>query len=297
MRLAAGRNRRNFPKLDVFRIFKKYLLSKDYKAVETHNGFGFKSLELIDPQILVIVADVITAASLILVLLFGEALLPRRLTVPHIEFTRDIGYSPLKITPNALYVGSPDREKKSVRIRYYWIGVWNRAGRFHKTAEDCEVFLKILTQFGAKHIAYWLTYTDDKVEAQNLFEAKDIRSIMEALRQKVFSQHATDLDPDDGRSVIVAFGVDTLNKVYLATDPPIELPPLKEGRGVVLFQIVMNMKDFPATRSDVYTLTLGDSWDDFKVAYFGKLRSKKFRRSAVKHSLSTKYGMKPGDTN
>jgi hypothetical protein len=250
---------------------------------------------MIDTQILVIVADVITAASLVLVLLFGEAFLTRFLTVPHFDFHHEVSYSPF--TLKIIYTYDRHAFDKPITIRYYAIGVWNHAGRFHKTAEDCEVFLKIVTEPGVKRAAYWLTYADNKVEVDKPVDAKDVRSIMEALRQKVFSLHATDFDPNDGHPVIVAFGVDTLNKVYLATDPPRELPPPEKGRNILLFQIIMNMKDFPVIRSDVYSIELGGNWNDFKVAYFGKLRSKKFRRSAVKYSLSAKYGMKPGDTN
>ena len=184
-----------------------------------------------------------------------------------------------------------DDREKPVTIRYYVVGVTNRARRFTKTAEDCEVFLKpLLQRDNAKHAAFWLDYADTEVLTPKFFEGKDIRSIMDALREKVFAVHATDLDPDDGHTIIVAFGVDTLNKVYLATDPPIELPNAGKGKNVLFFQIVLNMKDFRAVRSDVYVITY-ENWNDFAVGYFGPL-NKKFRRSALGQVLSIGYAEK-----
>ncbi len=185
-----------------------------------------------------------------------------------------------------------DDRDKPVTIRYFAVGVLNRARRFSKTAEDCEIFLKpLLQRDSVKHTAFWLDYADTEFVTPKIFRENDIRSIMDALREKVFAVHAADLDPDDGHTVIVAFGVDTLNKVYLATDPPVELPrAIGKGKNVLFFQIVINMKDFPVVRSDVYIITYG-SWNDFTVGYFGPL-NKMFRRSALKHVLSIGYAEK-----
>ena len=207
---------------------------------------------MVDTQILLLIAESVAAISLVLVLLFGEAFLTQRLTVPRISFEHNVGNSPynLKMRSGGLSGYRPIIDSDDpVTIRYFAIGAWNRAKRFSKTAEDCEVFLKPLLQsYPVKHTAFWLNYADTELLTAKILEKADIRSIMDALREKVFATHATDLDPDDGHSVIVAFGVDTLKKVCLATDPPVELPPSGKTRNVLLFQIVINMKDFATVR-------------------------------------------------
>ena len=148
------------------------------------------------------------------------------------------------------------------------IGVYNEAGKLSKTAKECRAGISLSdAPTTVEGILAWQRYSQDEIELPGSVNVLSAKSIVEALRPTVFAQTETVLHRRDGQSVIVAFGLETTGKIYLATDPPIPTDNIPSNRA--FYHVVISADECASIRSNSFSL-VGSSWKNFQISFVAK---------------------------
>jgi hypothetical protein len=113
---------------------------------------------------------------------------------------------------------------------------------------------------------YWANPRPGKYEVKHEVNTKSIDEILSALKEVGFLKSEMDIYRGISFDALVAFGIDTTSKAYIATDPPLEIPlvPPHMKPKPVPYRIVVFGPDFPVFRSKFYDLFPGD-WENFRL--------------------------------
>jgi hypothetical protein len=93
--------------------------------------------------------------------------------------------------------------------------------------------------------------------------------IMNALEKHLFERKETNIPQGRGRGLAVAFGIEKTNKMFFASDPPIEitLPPPNQPR-VAFHAVFLNLEiagENLASRQEAGTLLMVKNWNEWTI--------------------------------
>jgi hypothetical protein len=114
----------------------------------------------------------------------------------------------------------------------------------------------------------WIGFYGTQVRVNG--QLKSDKDIQSALESSVFDRKERDIPQGRGEHLVVAYGIEKANKLFLASNPPIEipLPPLNE-KGMKLHTCSLRLEvageNLESTVSDG-TMIVADSWNNIGVS-------------------------------